>query len=62
MPKFIVTYTENYQATVSHEVEAENEEQARDIANDLQCDSGETPSEMIELVDWEYDDIVKVEN
>lgn len=55
MPKFIVTYQEFYSAYPQFVVEARDEQEAEDIANQLMA-KHETPVEEIEFVEWEWNE------
>lgn len=59
MPKFNVDFTETYYATRSYQVEAETEEEAINIAMELQQNADETPRDEIHLNEWEFEDIYK---
>uniref|UniRef100_A0A6H2A5X5 Uncharacterized protein n=2 Tax=viral metagenome TaxID=1070528 RepID=A0A6H2A5X5_9ZZZZ len=59
MPKYKVTIIENYYATREYEVDAPNEKQAQEIAEDLNNDTT-TPIEEIHFIEWNVDSIEKL--
>lgn len=56
MPKYKVRFHENYYAEVIHEVEADTEEKAIEIAEDLQAEHV-TPPDDINFIDWDLADV-----
>jgi len=54
MPKYKVSFYEEYFAEVSHTVTAKTEDEARDIAMDIHAEHV-TPPEEIEFIEWNVD-------
>lgn len=61
MPKFKVTYIEEYRAVITHEVEADSAEEAEEIASDLQS-KYDTPPDEIQFVEWNWDGTEEITN
>lgn len=61
MPKYKVTFIETYSVKNAYTVEADNEDEAEELASDLQGDSNLPTLTIDDFVEWEVEAIEPVE-